>query len=1106
MEFAIVLLIAFLVLPFIALGIAASARSETRKLKDEVSLLQTRLRNLERGERAKAPPATAPDPISPQKVAQRSVAATALAPRPKPAATPPPIPAPQPRRVVSAAKQELPQPPKAPIQWEAFMGGKLFAWIGGLALFLGLAFFVRYSFEQNLIPPVARVILGSIAGAALLVGGWFVKRKTYEVTSQTLCATGILTLYACVFASSHAFYGFFNMPVAFVLMAGVTATAFTVAVRLNGQAVAVLGLLGGFLTPVLLSTGNDHSPALFCYIALLDVGLAAVAFKQRWRHLVVLAAIATVLTQVGWAMSHFTAAKVFVAMGIFLGFQILFLGIFGWNHRSTPREKWSLTSALILSISAMVVSLQFFSHAELAAQPWIVLSYVMVVDLLLLAIPFIARGYQRIAEAAALLTFSIVSLFTLIFLQNDSFFATLPYFVVFGLIHSAAPILIRRIHPEASPDTGYRLLYQLAPLLTLLLALLPMLRGLHIFALLPTILIMNVLLLVAAVLSRSSVLSLGASLMTFLVTGAYVLGNQTDHDFRVTLPFLVLFGFIQCGAPILMQRLNPMPSDEAGGILNRLCQLTPLVTLVLVMLPMLRGFYGFSIWPTALLINVLLIGAAVQSRSAFLALGASAITFLLAAFYIVTLPMAASMGLNEVLVVVLGFGGFFSLAAVLLGSRLGDQRIFPATAFAQHPSLAALAKPDVLLAAWSGLLPFALLVMSMGRLSNLQNPSPIFLAAMLLGGMLLFIARRNQMPILASVAFAGVFVVEALWMQLHFSSGHPVVPLAWFLFFNAVFTALPFMLPRDARRRTALPWATSALSGILHYFLIYGVIKSSWEIGLIGIVPALMAVPPLLILFHLIKEFPDAADPNRNRVLAWTGGAALFFITLIAPVQFDREWLTVAWALEGVALIWLFHRVPHVGLKATGVALLAIVFARLTLNPFVFDYHPRSGLPLLNWYLWVYGIAAASHFVAGRLLNPPREQLFGRSVQPLAFSGGVILAFYLLNIQIADFYSTGSRVSFEFSANFARDMTYSIAWALFAFPLLLAGFWRKLPACRYAGLALMSFTLLKLFLHDLSQLNQLYRIGALMGVAVIVIAASVLYQKFAPRPEGVEHR
>ncbi|MCB1099083.1 MAG: DUF2339 domain-containing protein [Verrucomicrobiae bacterium] len=1097
MEFVIILIVAIIALPLIALAIAASARSETKKLRDEVLLLHTRLRNLERTERVKE--STAPAMIPERKVEQRPVATAPPTPTPRPTQTPPPIPATKatPRTVVKVAKQSPPPAPKKPLNWEAFMGGKLFAWIGGLALFLGLAFFVRYSFEQNLIPPAARVILGSLAGAGLLIGGWFVKRKTYEVTSQTLCATGILTLYACVFASSHAFYGFFNMPVAFVLMAAVTATAFTIAVRLNGQVVAILGLLGGFLTPVLLSTGNDHSVALFSYIAVLDIGLAAIAFKQRWRHLVVLAAIATVLMQAGWAISHFTAAKAFGAMGIFLGFQVLFLGVFWWNNRSTAKEKWALASALILSGSAMLVSLLFFSYAELAARPWIVLSYVIVVDVLLLAIPFFSSGCRRVVEAAAVSTFSILGLFILIFLQEHSFLATLPFFVIFGLIHSAAPILMRRLHPGDVCDSGHRILYQLAPLLTLLLALLPMVRGLHTFALLPTILILNVLLLIAAALSRSSVLSLGASLLAFLVMGAYTLGNQTDHEFRATLPFLVVFGFVQSGAPMLMRRLNPLPDDQASNLVKRLCQLTPLVTLVLVMLPMLRGFYGFSIWPTALLINVLLIAAAVQSRSAFVALGASLLTFLLAAFYIVTLPTAKSMGLNEVLVVVLGFGGFFSAAAVFLSNRLGDMKPIQIDGLAGHPSLAALAKPDVLLAVWSGVLPFALLVMSMGRLSHLQNPSPVFLAALVLGAMLTYIARRNNMTILATVAFGGVIVVEALWMQIHFSTDHPVVPLAWLLFFNAAFTGLPFILSGDARR-TALPWATSALSGILHYFLIYGLIESTWSIELIGVVPALMAVPPLLILFHLIKEFPDATDPTRNRVLAWTGGAALFFITLIAPVQFDREWLTVAWALEGVALIWLFHHVPHVGLKATGVVLLAIAFARLTLNPFVFDYHARSGVPILNWYLWVYGLAAACHFGAGRLLQPPREKLFGRSVQPLAFGGGVILAFYLLNIQIADFYSTGSRVSFEFSANFARDMTYSIAWALFAFPLFVAGFWRKLPACRYAGLALMSFTLLKLFVHDLSQLNQLYRIGALVGVAVTVIAASVLYQKFAP--------
>ena len=60
--------------------------------------------------------------------------------------------------------------------------------------------------------------------------------------------------------------------------------------------------------------------------------------------------------------------------------------------------------------------------------------------------------------------------------------------------------------------------------------------------------------------------------------------------------------------------------------------------------------------------------------------------------------------------------------------------------------------------------------------------------------------------------------------------------------------------------------------------------------------------------------------------LAWFGGVALFFITLIFPIQFDRQWITIGWALEGAALLWLFHRIPHNGLKFTGIALLIASF------------------------------------------------------------------------------------------------------------------------------------------------------------------------------------
>jgi uncharacterized membrane protein len=116
---------------------------------------------------------------------------------------------------------------------------------------------------------------------------------------------------------------------------------------------------------------------------------------------------------------------------------------------------------------------------------------------------------------------------------------------------------------------------------------------------------------------------------------------------------------------------------------------------------------------------------------------------------------------------------------------------------------------------------------------------------------------------------------------------------------------------------------------------------------------------------------------------------------------------------------------------------------------------------------------------------------------PVLVALGTILAFALLNIEIADYFSaTGSTLGFQFSGNFARDMTYSIAWAMFALTLLVIGIVKKTPAARYSGMALLSITILKLFFHDLAQLAQLYRIGALIGVAVIAMLASLAYQRF----------
>ena len=102
---------------------------------------------------------------------------------------------------------------------------KLFAWLGGFVLLLGVVLLVKYSFENNLITPAMRVVIGAVIGLGLLSAGWLTGRRNYRVPGQSLCATGVLVLYADIFGA-HEFYGLISLMLAFVLMSAVTVAAF----------------------------------------------------------------------------------------------------------------------------------------------------------------------------------------------------------------------------------------------------------------------------------------------------------------------------------------------------------------------------------------------------------------------------------------------------------------------------------------------------------------------------------------------------------------------------------------------------------------------------------------------------------------------------------------------------------------------------------------------------------------------------------------------------------------------------------------------------------------------------------------------------------------
>src|SRR5256884_7885349 len=302
--FLVVVVMVFVV-PAVALAKASRALRAIEELKQRLLMLEARWHRED-------VPGQPPETVTEPKPAAPIIPPVTMPPPLPVTLIPPPMPETKPITPVEEVQMETAPPPARTIDWEQFMGAKMFAWIGGFALFLGVAFFVKYSFEHNLISPELRVAIGFLAGIALVVGGTALKRKENIVTAQTLCATGILILYAVTFACrSFYHFPFFGLIPTFALMSLITAAAFLLAVRMDALVVAILGIAGGFLTPVLLSTGQDNPFGLFGYIALLDIGLLAVARRKEWSSLPIFGALGTVLMQIAWVGNFFLHGQYF---------------------------------------------------------------------------------------------------------------------------------------------------------------------------------------------------------------------------------------------------------------------------------------------------------------------------------------------------------------------------------------------------------------------------------------------------------------------------------------------------------------------------------------------------------------------------------------------------------------------------------------------------------------------------------------------------------------------------------------------------------------------------------------------------------------------------
>jgi uncharacterized membrane protein len=237
-------------------------------------------------------------------------------------------PAPAPVAVEPASELvTAPEIPPPRLDLEQRIGARWATWVGIVAILFAASFFLRWAFEQNLVGPGLRVSLGLVAGAALLAAGLALhRRRDVPYLSEGLAGGGLGILYLSLYAG-HAFYGFLDAGPTFAAMFAVTTAGALVSVVSSRQATAVLTLLGGLLTPVLLASERPDERILLGYLFVLDLMVLAVARFRTWPALNWLAWAGTALLLAPGLAEEPRPAHLLARLALLSALFLLFLGV-----------------------------------------------------------------------------------------------------------------------------------------------------------------------------------------------------------------------------------------------------------------------------------------------------------------------------------------------------------------------------------------------------------------------------------------------------------------------------------------------------------------------------------------------------------------------------------------------------------------------------------------------------------------------------------------------------------------------------------------------------------------------------------------------------------
>jgi uncharacterized membrane protein len=1227
------------VLPIVSLVRQAGLRRRIQDLEQaleqqqyEIDALTARLaRQQEEAPSAAAavPPRAAEAPRSAAETARPAGETPRPAVEPPPSAIEPPkpLPAPEPPAIAPGSRSDAPTPSRPPVtqpppmpeappavpvaaysdpvrslvdqarerwfttfDWEQLVGVKLFSGIAGVALVLAAIFFFRYSLDRGWLAAPVRVVIGVVVATALIVVCQLRAARRYPITANALDAAAIAILFATFFAA-HALWDLIPATVTFALLALVTVLAVVLSIVHDAMFIAVLGLVGGFATPALLSTGENQPVPLFTYLLLLNVGLAWVAVRKKWPVLSVLSLALTAIYQWGWVATFLWMSDLSLAMGIFLLFAIVSFASLTMSRKASGGVLATILDRTTVAATAMPLLFAVFLAAvpRYGAHSGLLFGFLLIVVGGLSAVAIVTRD-DRPHLLAGVATLLVFALWLGLSYASSSWRLVVIFTVVLAAWFALAPLLAARLKRPFG-EAGSKVVYAS----TILLVVFSAIARLEPATASPAFLFGALFAVLALIAWRSlatldTPLYLVAAFFALTAEAMWTATHFTPDRIRALVALYAAFGLFYLGVPIAWRRRGrAMTPRWAPG------------AVVLASLAMLEFLAAgpqvpAALWGLGLLLAILDAGLFIESAAAGLPLlslvGGGLSWLVLGGWWI---NSADAVGTQTALLVLVGLtlvmfaghgwaasrrpdsaarptgfrnGLFLGLAgqlfvAVAVQSPQWAVPPWPvfgaltvmtlaASAAALYASAPALHAAGVIAAAaalWSyaaaaptewamtaiaaieaaaiyGVLALAArrarrsaalvaagaaaaLFISECALISARGAAGAGMAALIAAhagnlSVILWIAWEQRWPYVAEAAVAPAWFAVYGWRVDHRVPSDWRVMLAFASTLYAVFAAYPLVLARRARARRS-PYYTAVLGSL--FFLFAG--RSALVLGqlnaIVGIVPIGEGIVLAFILRGLLRaEPPTDRDLGRLAVVA---GATLACATVAIPLQLNNQWITIGWALEGAALAWLYRRVPHKGLLYATAALFAVVFARLVLNPAVFVYEPRGAWRVFNWYLYAYSICAAAMFAATWLLAKTEDRLLPALPRlcELAPVAATIMLFWLLNIEVADYYATGPEITFRFGVTLAQDLTYTLAWLVFGMLLLAAGIYWQTRAGRVAAVVLIATTALKAFLYDMGSLGGLYRVGSLVGLAASLALVALALQKFVLLSRQPEH-